>query len=89
MIKTNWECPQCGGYGVHEFEEDGRLSYDACYHCWNTGWVNYNPYPMTEDEVNEELQLLANEEAEYQKPLTMDEANGELQILAQEIEYYD
>ena len=44
---------------------------------------------MTLDEVNEELQIIANEEMEFQKWPSTSEINGELQILAQENEYYD
>ena len=33
-------CTRCNGEGYQEWEEDGRLVRDACYHCGNSGWID-------------------------------------------------
>lgn len=59
-MAKRYECPKCDGYGIQMyFDGDGYPQQDACYHCGNTGWVNYNPYP-TEEELNAELREIAN-----------------------------
>ncbi len=54
-----FECPNCD-HGYVPLEEDGGLRYDGCYHCGTTGYVSYNPNP-SDDEINRELQEIANE----------------------------
>jgi DnaJ-class molecular chaperone len=33
-------CTRCGGEGFEEYEEDGRIVRDACYHCSTTGKID-------------------------------------------------
>jgi DnaJ-class molecular chaperone len=33
-------CTRCGGEGYEEYEEDGRIVRDACYHCSTTGKID-------------------------------------------------
>ena len=53
-------CPMCE-YGYIQVMDEGGIFYDACYHCQNTGWVNYDP-DLSLDEINGLLQEIANEE---------------------------
>lgn len=45
MAKTpkTWECPKCGGDGGEPGANFGDHGWHPCYHCCNTGRVNYNP----------------------------------------------
>lgn len=61
-----WECPSCDGYGFVPLEEDGGLVAHACYHCGNTGWLDYDPEQAQIDSVNFELTKIADEELEFQ-----------------------
>jgi hypothetical protein len=63
-MEQRYECPQCCGYGFVPLEEDGRFVAHACYHCGNTGWVNYDPEQAEIDHINFLLDEIAREARE-------------------------
>lgn len=53
------ECGNCCGEGYVEFDEDGRLARDACYHCGTTGKVDEATAHM------DELSVMAGNLAQF------------------------
>jgi len=59
-------CHRCSGTGYEEYEEDGRIVGDACYHCGKTGEIDEEQH--WQDQLASVATTLAiNEEREYRK----------------------